>query len=260
MDGKYIRGPGGMGYSLMAFGYIEVTASVICTALRAYGARTSNGKLRWDFIWVLLATSLGVAALVAAQISVREGLANHMTNLPDFYQAANALRWFWIAIYIGLPAMAFAKFSIIALLLNVQGPHAIKRAVVLWFIGFLIMSTSIIQIPLIIWGCDPIARLWDITLPGNCDLQRNVTVNFGILQGSISAFTDVVLALWPISIVWHLNTSMRVKVGFCALMAVGILPAVASVVRTTMLKGLNIDSDITCTFLLQSPCSRLIRY
>lgn len=64
--------------------------------------------------------------------------------------------------------------------------------------------------------------------------------------------TDLILALWPISIVWNLQTALRVKVGFCLLMAVGIVPAAAAFVRIQLLTRLHTAKDPTCKSILRA--------
>lgn len=34
---------------------------------------------------------------------------------------------------------------------------------------------------------------------------------------------DIILALYPVSIVWNLQASLKMKIGFCLLMAGGIM-------------------------------------
>lgn len=58
--------------------------------------------------------------------------------------------------------------------------------------------------------------------------------------------TDIFLALYPISIASNLQTSMRVKVGFCLLMMVGIVPGIASFIRFGLLHTIYNAKDFTC--------------
>lgn len=62
---------------------------------------------------------------------------------------------------------------------------------------------------------------------------------------AVGAFADFVLALWPVSIAWNLQTTRRVKVMFCALMGVGMLPAIVSGYRVTHIPAPSTSKDIT---------------
>ncbi|PSK34052.1 hypothetical protein B9Z65_8378 [Elsinoe australis] len=174
------------------------------------------------------------------------GLGNHAKNL-SYPQIFASLQWIWYCIFIGLPAVVFAKYSIIALLLSVQGPNAKKRNWALWGIGAFMMVVTIIQICLSVFECKPVAKLWNPTLEGVCPAKR-AAGEYSKFQGAVGATTDFILAVWPVSIVWHLKTSMKVKVGFCLLMAIGILPTIAVIVRIILLPKISGSADPTFDF------------
>ncbi|KAF2219733.1 hypothetical protein BDZ85DRAFT_242936 [Elsinoe ampelina] len=155
-----------------------------------------------------------------------------------------AAHYNYIALFVGQSALNFVKFSVIALLLSVQGPDAKKRKYFLWVLGGLSFLGSIIQIILTFTSCHPMERLWKPIIPGSCP-GRDLSYNWNRFQGVQHGVTDIILAVWPISIVWNLKTSVNVKVGFCVLMAVGIIPGIASFVRVTQLENLRSTTDAT---------------
>ncbi|KAG8629837.1 hypothetical protein KVT40_001456 [Elsinoe batatas] len=65
---------------------------------------------------------------------------------------------------------------------------------------------------------------------------------------AIQAAGDFILALWPISIVWNLQASRKVKIAFCLLMAIGILPAIAVTCRIVSLPSISSSTDPTHDF------------
>jgi len=64
-----------------------------------------------------------------------------------------------------------------------------------------------------------------------------------------SAFVDLVGAAWPISVVWHLQISKRAKCSFCLLMGLSVLPCIAAIRRTVMIKLLPTSADPPCTLI-----------
>lgn len=64
----------------------------------------------------------------------------------------------------------------------------------------------------------------------------------------MQAAADFTLALWPISIVWNLQASRQVKVAFCLLMAIGILPSIAVILRIRSLPSIASSPDPTHQF------------
>ncbi|KAF4552951.1 Hypothetical protein D9617_8g049640 [Elsinoe fawcettii] len=239
-------GYGGQGPTLLAVSWTQVIIGTIMVLLRGYAASRINGAWRWDFIWVVLALIMGLASQATLHVAVMNGLGNHARQLT-YPQIFESLRWIWYCIFTGLPAVCLAKSSIIALLLQVQGPNAKKRNWALWGMGAFIYIVSIVQICLSVFECRPVAKLWNPTLEGYCPSKR-VAGEFSKFQGAVGAVTDFALALWPITIVWHLKTSMKVKVGFCLLMAIGILPSIAVIVRIVLLPKISSGGDPTWDF------------
>lgn len=58
-----------------------------------------------------------------------------------------------------------------------------------------------------------------------------------------NAFADVVLALWPIIIVWNLKMSTKSKISFCMLMAISIFGIAAAIQRTILTAKVKNSSD-----------------
>ncbi|KAF4550045.1 Hypothetical protein D9617_19g103500 [Elsinoe fawcettii] len=234
---------GGHAVQLAIIGWALTVMAVIVVALRGYAASHQNGKWRWDFIWSVATLIFGVTAWGICFKATLTGLGNDTKNLtyPETFQA---LRFTWYTIFIGLVATTFAKFSVVSLLLQVQGPSAKKRKIALWAIAASFAVINLLQIVFSATQCTPAERLWYRFMEGSCPRGR-LAGNWNYLQGSVGAFTDFVLAMWPISIAWNLQTSMRVKVGFCLLMAVGTLPAIASGLRTVKVPSLSKSTNPT---------------
>lgn len=95
------------------------------------------------------------------------GLGNHLANLT-LDQIGAALMWTWVSIFIGLVALTFAKWAIIALLLQVEGPNKRKRKIFLWSLGAILGIVAVVQFVLSWTQCTPAARLYDLELPGEC--------------------------------------------------------------------------------------------
>ncbi|TKX22421.1 hypothetical protein C1H76_5203 [Elsinoe australis] len=237
---------GGKGPALVAIGTPLCGTATILLLLRAYAASRINGRWRWDFIWAVLAGVFSLASYIAATFAILSGLGNHIKDLsyPDIFQSLHRV---WVALYISLPAAVFAKFSIIALLLTIQGPNARKKSYVLYGIGALIAASAMVQLFLSLFQCEPIAKLWEPTLDGSCPRLKPAG-SFSYYQGAVVVAADVILALWPITIVWDLQTATRVKVGFCTLMAIGILPTIGAILRMKMLPYIAHSDDLTYDF------------
>ncbi|PNS21242.1 hypothetical protein CAC42_1021 [Sphaceloma murrayae] len=237
---------GGLGPTIISVVWTEAALGSILVGLRAFAASKKGGKWRWDFIWIAIALLACLVSSVVVTVGVSKGLGNH-TKILSYPQLFEAIRYVWLTIWTGLPPSVFAKFSIIALLLDVQGPNSRKRRIALWMVGFLVASSSFVQIFISLTQCNPITRLWLLASEGECP-RKLPSSHFSYFQGAVQAAADLLLALWPISIVWNLQTSQRVKVGFCLLMAIGIVPSICVVLRTLSLPSVATSSDPTYEF------------
>lgn len=65
------------------------------------------------------------------------------------------------------------------------------------------------------------------------------------LPSGHSAITDVILALYPIHLIWGVQMSKRLKIGLCCLMGFGLLAAVTSTIKTIELRNLTQTQDNT---------------
>ncbi|GAM90006.1 hypothetical protein ANO11243_080460 [Dothideomycetidae sp. 11243] len=237
---------GGDGPMILAVGSVLTVLAVFCVVLRALVASRVNSRWRWDFIWVVASTVFGLGSTALIDAAVFCGLGNDILGLtfPDVFEIVH---YSYISIFLALFATTFAKWSLIALMLQIQGPTAHKRTIALWVLGGVGGAVNLIQLILSATQCTPTERLWYRALPGSCPRQE-LAQNFSIFQGSTSAFGDIVLALWPISIVHKLQTSLRVKVMFCGLMGLGVLPMIASVLRVSKVPYINSSPNVTRAF------------
>jgi len=155
-------------------------------------------------------------------VACTNGIGQHISllTLIDF---TNALKYFWAASCIAIFGNTFAKVAIIALLLALRAPNQKKRGYFLHFLWITNVSTAITITALVYTQCTPTKAAWDITVP-NADCSRRYTAfAFTYAQGSWAALTDIFLAIYPISVVWSLQTTMKMKLGFCVLMSGGLV-------------------------------------
>ncbi|KAF2221427.1 hypothetical protein BDZ85DRAFT_283498 [Elsinoe ampelina] len=237
---------GGRGPGIMAGGWVLCGLGIILVLLRLWAASKKAGKLRWDFLWITLGILWCIASHACFTVALNYGIGNHVRNLR-YSEVFDALHWMWISLFVGIVGGVFSKFAIISLLLEVQSPNAKGRRIMLWTLGGILGATGLTQILLSWLKCEPVAKLWNPTLPGVCP-RAVQAANFSYYQGAINAFADIFLSLFPITIVWNLQASKKVKIGFCALMAFGAIPSIAVIIRTTLLKRLATSKDITWDF------------
>ncbi|KAF2157372.1 hypothetical protein K461DRAFT_289696 [Myriangium duriaei CBS 260.36] len=199
--------------------------------LRAYDARKSNRGWRWDLILAIFATIIGfVLQCVCGIVACLNGLGTPQNELsPE--QVGLTLLWSWIGVILGLFSLAIGKLAIIAMYIYITREAARKERFFLWLMGSIAVLACVLQSTFILTECTPTSKLWFLDLPGKCP-GKELSVKFAYFSGAFSAFTDLVLVVYPISIVMRFQCSRSTKISICAVMAGGLLPFATSVGRT----------------------------
>ncbi|KAF2149045.1 hypothetical protein K461DRAFT_324476 [Myriangium duriaei CBS 260.36] len=236
-------GLGGSGPRLLAVGWIIVVLALACTVLRYFTASKVRGRWRWDFIWAALAWGPGAFCIVTYTFAILNGVGNDMANVT-YTNVFNAIYYIFITLYAGLIGITFAKLSVIALLLQIEGPLQRRRRTALYVIAIFFSAVNIFMIPLIATQCEPYQRLWYRYLPGSCPRQT-LANQLATFQGFTTSVTDLILALWPISIANSLSAPLAVKIKICLLMGISTLPGIVSIIRTTVIPEVTATTNVT---------------
>ncbi|KAJ5767788.1 hypothetical protein N7533_000371 [Penicillium manginii] len=193
---------------------------------------------------VTLLAVFAIAGVILVTVSVIYGIGTH-DNVLSENDIIQALKWGWINQLLGLFATSFGKMAIVAFLQQIHGPEHRERVIVLWFLAISNLVVNAITVGMVLTQCTPLEKLWDFSVPGACDgLDRNEHIAY--FQGSWSALCDLLLALYPIVFLWTVKLEMRVKIGLCVLMGVGVIACVCSILKTTLgLTALGNGEDLT---------------
>ena len=171
------------------------------------------------------------------------GLGRHIQYVePE--QAVKAIMMLRISEFFLIICTVFVKFSICLFLLRIFTASKPWK-IFLW--GFVIFNTvtSLLDAAFIFPQCTPVAFNWDKSIPGGHCWSNEAIDGTGIMQGSIAAATDFILSLLPIFFLWDIQIKLRVKIGICAVMAVGVASGAFAVVRTVLVPGLVATHDPT---------------
>ncbi|KAI4139107.1 MAG: hypothetical protein L6R39_006464 [Caloplaca ligustica] len=134
-----------------------------------------------------------------------------------------ALTYIWQAQPVQLLANTAGKVAIAALLVTLHGPKfARAKTIFIWTLAGIQSIVVVIAIALIYAQCNPVAKLWRTYLPGTCN-GRGRNQNFAYVQGGISSFIDLALAIYPIVLFWDLRIKLLKKLVLSVLFAFGIV-------------------------------------
>ena len=88
---------------------------------------------------------------------------------------------------------------------------------ILWAVGIFVAICNAVTIIVLIFQCVPVEATWHREIPARCvDLSAALT-SFS----AINVFTDIVILVLPIPLVWSLNTTVTRKIQLTGLFALG---------------------------------------
>ncbi|KXG50584.1 uncharacterized protein PGRI_043510 [Penicillium griseofulvum] len=228
---------------ILAVSWTETCIGLFLFSLRFLSNWKFVGRFRWDFAVAGLTVATEVVAQIFLQFSVNAGMGHHLDDLSDL-QIVKALHWSWVFQLLAIASSMLGKLAILAFLIQIRGRHDTKP----WFLiilGVLIGTINIAVLGTILGQCKPMHKLWDDSVEGTCDPGRKMNQNYSFFQASFNAFSDALLASYPIHLFWKLQMKLRIKVALSVLMGLGWVAAVCSAVKTYELKALTQTTDIT---------------
>jgi len=177
--------------------------------------------------------NLGISSAAAAS-----GSGRHFNTL-SFEEKQNVIKYTMAAFCPGVLSFAIPKLAVVALLTKLLNPSPAHRI-------FLWCSTSVTAI--VIFGCviilyaqcTPSRSQWDFSVEGECWSPWTL-VNYSIFAGSLSAFMDLYLAVYPAVILAQLQMNMKKKTALGIALGIGSVSCVVAAYKCTQLPSLASD-------------------
>jgi len=171
-----------LGPALLVEVYTLAAITVILVILRGFYARNLNGRIRLDFILAVLALLTTCPVIPLTHLAVNAGLGKSISQINSTADVMKAIQYIWLTIFVCISGPILSKWSIIALLLEIQGKNARMRRILLICVGGLMTIVGIIFNILMLVQCKDLSDLWTHGRQKNCHGTHLVT-HFGIFQG-----------------------------------------------------------------------------
>ncbi|CAK7266332.1 hypothetical protein SEPCBS57363_002038 [Sporothrix epigloea] len=197
------------------------------------------GGLGWDDALVSISWVFSMVLFVTNIVSIPYGVGMHLNAVPmNERPTANLLILIASLSYsLGIPTVK-AAFSILYLRILRGRPLALINKCL---IG-LFAAQAVTEFSVKLFQCHPIQKDWYPTLHGHC--YKLLPLRW--FSFSFNLFSELVLFLQPIPTIWHLQVPVAKRVGIIAMLSLGLLVCVISVVRVIYV--ITIDSDTTYDF------------
>ncbi|OAL62460.1 hypothetical protein A7C99_7045 [Trichophyton rubrum] len=192
-----------------------------------------SGNIALHTVCLTLAT-----AAVAMRVYTRTIVTCTKMGADDYFCLASF--WFTFAQYVYLILTATIKLTFLFFYRRVFSPQTLSNILITFGITF-VTVTHVAILFATIFSCSPIARAWNIAIPGRC---INPTI-LPYLSGALSSATDLYVLILPIYPVWNLHMKLRRKIKLLGVFGLGIFAVAASLVRLAETPVLKSSPDAT---------------
>lgn len=179
-------------------------------------------------------------------MATKHGLGYHIVDIPDD-DLPLALKYLTIAEFFAVLALQISKTSFAVTLLRLAG-----RSWHNWLLWGIIITLNVVMgfdAIEIFASCTPVAKIWRPLLAGSCWDPR-VIIDVSIFAGAYSGVMDLILAGFPIVLLWPLRIERKEKIGVSVAMSLGVFAGIAAFIKTSYLPDIGRWQDVTCEFCI----------
>ncbi|KAI9367440.1 hypothetical protein BJX61DRAFT_551444 [Aspergillus egyptiacus] len=224
------------GWILHAVSWPLFGACAILITLRLFVRTRILRSCGWDDAFILIAFLCAAVNSALIAVSVQHGTGRYDADLSRSQQIL-ARKYQIISQGFHVMSTNWGKVSVALFLIRIiSGVKGHKR---MMYSGIVILSIiNIVAVVTIYKQCSPTAKAWDPEIEGTCwpvHAQRD----YALFQGSASALTDFLLAIYPLFTIKNLQMALKVKIGLGCVLSLGIIAMVAAIVKTIHLPSLS---------------------
>ena len=204
---------------ILATCFLVTVIACLFVALRMITRIWIVRSIGWDDYTIVFAALGCIIGTALDVVEVHYGFGRHRYYLTkwQYIEMEKYSYGEWIQTF---QTLMFTKISICFFLLRIPVEKYLIRPIQGATVA-LIVSNTVLSL-LWILQCKPVPKAWNKQTPGTCftdaQLQRII-----ISQAIFSIVSDVLLALYPILLLWKVQIALRTKFGLCILMGLGLM-------------------------------------
>ncbi|KAL4916733.1 hypothetical protein BDW62DRAFT_218556 [Aspergillus aurantiobrunneus] len=228
------------GWVILAVSWPLFSVCLVLVALRLWVRTRILRSLGWDDAFIVLAMVCATINTSLSTTSAYYGTGRHARDLTD-YQTIQSTKFNWLSQGFHVMSTNWGKVSVAVFLLRII--QKVKHHKPFMYGGMVLLTIINSVCVFTIYGqCSPTARLWDSEVDGSC-WNPNVQKDYAFFQGSSSALSDLVLAVYPLFTIWGLQMALKVKIGLGCVLSLGVIAMIAAIVKTVHLASLSARAD-----------------
>ncbi|CAG9985187.1 unnamed protein product [Clonostachys byssicola] len=221
---------------------VLTSISTIFILLRLFTRGKIMAKLHADDWLASLSVLFQWACVAFVILAIKAGNGRHFDTL-SIDEREGTIFWTVLALPMGMLAFSIPKLGVAALLTRIMNPTK-QHKLAVWGLTSFCASTVVASIILIFAQCTPMRALWDLSVVDKKCIPGSVVVDFLIFSGSVSAFTDLYLALYPATVLFKLQMNVRKKIALSVALGIGSVATVIAIKKCTRLPALA-EKDFT---------------
>ncbi|KAI0151671.1 hypothetical protein GGR57DRAFT_503950 [Xylariaceae sp. FL1272] len=211
--------------------------STICVALRLYSRIFIIRAPGWDDPVVVLAAILNITAKALASVSISHGLGRHAVYLSS-NDVSTIVYYTPILETASITAYCLPKIAIVIFIRRLMGTA--KRALWVLYSPVAVLFISLpVSIVIVFLECNPPGVVLHPFAPTRGCVPREAYTIVNTIASVWSAVADLVLAVFPIFLLWKIQMDKSKKFAIMAVMAFGSFATIAAIIKSTQLPRQN---------------------
>ncbi|KAF7534513.1 hypothetical protein G7054_g6185 [Neopestalotiopsis clavispora] len=245
MTPNWLSNVDGLGMACLGITILLTIVSILAVSLRMF-ARIEAGATGIDDWLMVIATGLFTTDSIFACLDVYASLGSHdaREDLTDWNKSA-------VVMYLILWQIAYAwclpfiKCSICFSLFRITSE--LKYRLLLWAVMVLATVSAMVGFIAVVITCQPMAKNWDPVIQADTNIgycmTGNIVQNLSYYVSASSIVTDWACAIIPCFIVWNLQMKRKLKISVAAILALGAVASVTTIVRLPYLSAYTAPTD-----------------
>ncbi|KAI0141221.1 hypothetical protein GGR57DRAFT_487590 [Xylariaceae sp. FL1272] len=233
-----------IGWQLITFIAVFTPVQLIITALRFYVRRSrSAGYDIGDYLVFVALLCQITASGIDLGATIQAGAGYHLHYLERTHPEKITLFFkYLVAVsFWHFGTMTIAKLAICKLYLDLFPQRIIRAAV--WITIVVLILTPLVCVIVLFAACKPFSANWaPLEIQNTHCLNKEAIFVWGTLPNIV---TDVVLLAIPLPVIWTLQMTTKIKIGFSITFAIGSLGLITSILRFIAFNNTNSFVDAT---------------
>ncbi|KAK8133785.1 hypothetical protein PG984_005797 [Apiospora sp. TS-2023a] len=225
------------GPTVLAACWTVTAVSTLFVAGRLYVRGVIQRTLWSDDYLIILSLLCGYISTAFSTVATSYGNGQHF-DLLDLEQKEGAILWTTAAFCPGILSFGLPKLAVIALLTRILNPSR-AHWWYLWAMGLVCFASLLATVGVLLGQCTPARSLWTFSITEKTCFDKDILVGYCIYAGSISAFVDLYLAIYPSMVLFKLQMPIKKKLALCAALGIGSVSGIVAIYKSTRIPSLG---------------------